>query len=94
MRKVGSKILSWILTVVIVLGLMPMNTYAAETADGHSNHKVCVNAEGHGGDGKCTHDTITDWQELNEELLESCDNTLTSGNYYLTQNTGNVILLL
>ena len=47
MRKVGSKILSWLLTVVIVLGLMPVNAYAEES---HPGHEVCVNAEEHGGD--------------------------------------------
>ena len=77
MRKVGSKILSWFLTVVIVLGLMPMNTYAAETTGGHSNHKVCENAEEH----ECTHDIITEWQEL-----DGSKNVLATGNYYLSKD--------
>ena len=87
MRKVGSKILSWLLTVVIVLGLMPMNAYAAET-DGHANHKVCVNAEAHAGDGECTHEIITDWQDLNAKVNSNMYGkiTLTSGNYYLSGN--------
>lgn len=75
MRKVGSKILSWLLTVVIVLGLMPMNAYAAET-EGHANHKVCVNADAHAG--TCTHEEITDWQALPEDT-----ENLPSGNYYV-----------
>ena len=78
MRKVGSKILSWFLTVVIVLGLMPMNTYAAET-EGHANHKVCVNADVDAHDEtSCTHDEISEWQELPKDT-----ENLSSGNYYV-----------
>lgn len=84
MRKVGSKILSWFLTVVIVLGLMPMNAYAAETTSEHSGHKVCVNAEAHGG--KCTHEAITDWQDISEVQLSSSNRALTTGNYYLSKD--------
>ncbi len=85
MKKKGSKILGLLLAVVLVFDMVPITTYAAEPeisqiSEEHGPHKVCVNADAH--DGNCTHDEITQWQELDESQWK----IETSGNYYLSKD--------
>ena len=66
MKKIGSKILSLALAMLMMLGLAPETTYAAE--DHEFAHTVCIGA---GADHEnCQHQKISEWEPLSEELTE------------------------
>ena len=70
------RLLSILLCLVMVLGLVPANTFAAETT-AHT-HCVCGKSDCAGGTG---HDETTEWIGVSHLY-----DIKTSGNYYLTKN--------
>ena len=70
------RLLSILLCLVMVLGLVPANTFAAETTT--HTHCVCGKSDCAGGTG---HDETTEWIGVSHLY-----DIKTSGNYYLTKN--------
>ena len=70
------RLLSILLCLVMVLGLVPANTFAAETTT--HTHCVCGKSNCAGGTG---HDETTEWIGVSHLY-----DIKTSGNYYLTKN--------
>ena len=82
MKKIGSKILSLALAMLMMLGLAPETTYAAE--DHEFAHTVCIGA---GADHEnCQHQKISEWEPLSVALTEEVGEDeieLSAGYYYL-----------
>ena len=83
MKKIGIKILSLSLVVMMLLGLAPDVAFAAS----HS-HKVCKNAEAHAVNETCNHADITDWKAFSVPTIKEGEYypIIESGHYYLTGN--------
>lgn len=78
--KNSNRILSFVLSLVMVVGLLPMSTLTAFAADEHS-HPICGSTHTDIGDhtAACSNMAWTKWESTNSMPTEA-------GAYYLAEN--------